>query len=849
MGALLGDGGFRSGQPSFTSEDQFILDEVQRRLPDGDELVRSSRNAKRYDYRINGGKVKEAVKGLGLWGHKSVEKFVPKHYLWTTYENRLALLQGLMDTDGSAITAGAAVFNSSSEQLTKDTQFLIQSLGGTASISLRTAPLKQGHNLAYNVHIRLPLGMCPFLLPRKADYFHYTRHQKPLRGIKLIEFVGVEEVQCIRIKDPKGLYITDDFIVTHNSSLYSLRLTVLTGRPELQNVPQDLRDWYAAISEAPGMWVGDNVRFTGKDMRQRLSDELAQPLDALVMTPKGYRTIDDLSLGDKVLDPWGKHARIIEEHPLGTKSVYRVRLSDGSSTECCIDHLWAVQTRDDIGYKPITARVMSLQELMTKPLRYGGKNARLKWYIPGLQDNQIDLTRDDMDYEVHRVITPYVLGAFLGDGNLSSRQLFFAGIEKDLVERVDFELPKGCSLGSSKRGSHYVRGTWKGLQEAFEVLGLRGTLSRTKFVPEKYLFTTAENRLELLRGLMDTDGTVRVACTGTAQFSSLSKDLATAVQFLSQSLGGRSNISQRADGAYQVSVSLPDNIVPFWTSRKRTSYESFQVKPKTGYRSIVNIEHVGEKEVKCITLDTNEGLYLTNDFIITHNCRLTTEPDPHVTLRKLYTTSERARIPINSAFALTSIYPPFQSADLQQRSLVIKFKAIPEGERQSNWLEHQLGRFGGRSNWVLYQLLALRDFFRVVKTDWDDSYKSYNRLANYEQAVILMARVLGLKAVTQDVLRRLAYNAPEGGDDATMEGLKEFAQDKKPGELFAAGEIVDWAENQEDYKQDSVLISSRKIGRYIRAHEYDVQKYAKIVPKRGANRTLYFVERQKPEMG
>ncbi|KKK79980.1 hypothetical protein LCGC14_2828070, partial [marine sediment metagenome] len=171
LGALLGDGGFRSGQPSFTSEDQFILDEVQRRLPDGDELVRSSRNAKRYDHRINGGKVKEAVKGLGLWGHKSVEKFVPKHYLWTTYENRLALLQGLMDTDGSAVTAGAAVFNSSSEQLTKDTQFLIQSLGGTASISLRTAPLKQGHNLAYNVHIRLPLGMCPFLLPRKADYF------------------------------------------------------------------------------------------------------------------------------------------------------------------------------------------------------------------------------------------------------------------------------------------------------------------------------------------------------------------------------------------------------------------------------------------------------------------------------------------------------------------------------------------------------------------------------------------------------------------------------------------------------------------------------------------------------
>src|SRR5262249_32700454 len=71
-------------------------------------------------------------------------------------------------------------------------------------------------------------------------------------------------------------------------------------------------------------------------------------------------------------------------------------------------------------------------------------------------------------------------------------------------------------------------------------------------------------------------------------------------------------------------------------------------------------------------------------------CWLITEPHPTVTLRKLYTTSDRAQIPVNTTYAITSIYPTFQSADLQQRSVMLKFKAIPEGQRQSNWVQDKL---------------------------------------------------------------------------------------------------------------------------------------------------------------
>lgn len=282
MGALLGDGSFRTSTPGFTSIDQFVLDKVASRLPEEQKLARSSQSGKSCDYRIQNGAassnlVRDIVTELGLWGHLSPEKFIPAVFKWTTSQNRLELLQGLMDTDGTAVTPGAAVFNTSSERLKEDVIFLVQSLGGRATCSLRTAPLKNGTGLlAYNVQIRMPLGVCPFTLPHKVAYYGGTRHQKPLRAIDKIEYIGKKETQCITIDDPEGLYITDDFIVTHNSSLYSLRLQVLNGRPALRNQPTDVRDWYASIVSQDGLHVIDNVHMVNKELRQRLSDEICR---------------------------------------------------------------------------------------------------------------------------------------------------------------------------------------------------------------------------------------------------------------------------------------------------------------------------------------------------------------------------------------------------------------------------------------------------------------------------------------------------------------------------------------------------------------------------------------------
>lgn len=230
-------------------------------------------------------------------------------------------------------------------------------------------------------------------------------------------------------------------------------------------------------------------------------------------------------------------------------------------------------------------------------------------------------------------------------------------------------------------------------------------------------------------------------------------------------------------------------------------------------------------------------------------CRLITEPDPHVTLRRLYTTSDRARIPVHVTFAVTSIYPPFQSADLRQRSFMLNFKAIAEGKRRGGWIDAQLKNSNGRKDWLLQHIKALELFFKRVEEEWDPNYLSFHRLENYEQCLIIMARVLGLSLVTREAMAKMLQNL-NSFDDTTLEGLAEFAMNWKRGhgtKSFTAGDVVDWAIDAEGYTQDIVLTNSRRLGRYIKAHEYEIAQSAKIViQERKGNKALYHVEDKAP---
>jgi hypothetical protein len=226
VGALLGDGSVNSGVVRLTSADQQIVAMVAALLPSG---VAIGAFDGRYSYNIVdalgrrgrtvGGeyvqsRARSVVTAAGIRGLKSSDKFIPAAYKFSSSSDRLALLQGLMDTDGSA-TGGASAFYTSSPRLAEDVRFIVQSLGGTATHNVK--PDARGYKDQHDIHLNLPTGMVPFRLDRKIAQLRMRKHP-PGRTIVAVDRVGRRPVRCITVEAANGLYLTDNFIVTHNSA-------------------------------------------------------------------------------------------------------------------------------------------------------------------------------------------------------------------------------------------------------------------------------------------------------------------------------------------------------------------------------------------------------------------------------------------------------------------------------------------------------------------------------------------------------------------------------------------------------------------------------------------------------
>jgi phosphate starvation-inducible PhoH-like protein len=238
LGLLLGDGCLTcSTTPSFATNDPELADslghlipgiEVRRKSEIDYVLVRSS--SRGGDVRIKN-PVTVALQQLGLAGTRSNTKFVPRDYLFNSPAVRLAVLQGLFDSDGGPVTQQGRTcriqFGTSSDRLRDDVAFLVQSLGGVVNKRTRKAEgRKPGLARGRAVHhrsdarildIRLPEGVVPFRLARKAAKYDATGGGRPMRFIDRIEPAGTEEAVCIRVAAADSLYVTEDFLLTHNT--------------------------------------------------------------------------------------------------------------------------------------------------------------------------------------------------------------------------------------------------------------------------------------------------------------------------------------------------------------------------------------------------------------------------------------------------------------------------------------------------------------------------------------------------------------------------------------------------------------------------------------------------------
>lgn len=222
LGSLLGDGGF-TGALAFTKLDPGVVEAVAVGVgAEGCELrVRSGAPG---NYQISGRQYHQnpllpKLEQLGLRGHLSIHKFIPAQYLNATRESRLALLRGLMDTDGSA-EGTSRIFNTSSLQLALDVQYLVRSLGGIAVMGDREPffTYKSERRTGQTAY-RMSMSNVPdavFQHSRKAGIEHLPTKQRHLY-IESIEPAGREDARCIQVSHSSALYVTDDFIVTHNT--------------------------------------------------------------------------------------------------------------------------------------------------------------------------------------------------------------------------------------------------------------------------------------------------------------------------------------------------------------------------------------------------------------------------------------------------------------------------------------------------------------------------------------------------------------------------------------------------------------------------------------------------------
>jgi phage terminase large subunit GpA-like protein len=361
----------------------------------------------------------------------------------------------------------------------------------------------------------------------------------------------------------------------------------------------------------------------------------ALSLDTPIATPTGWTTMGALTAGDMVFDERGAPCRVtFATEVMYGRECFAVEFDDGAQIVADAEHLWSV----DDDHRPGAPRVMTTQEI-SATLKYGAKQ-RNRYAIPTCGPLQTA--------EVELPVEPYTLGVWLGDGHSLGLRVYgaphdLAEIERGVIAdgyetstRVD-----GKGLGvmtvdkSNTNRTGRAGGAGKGLLGALHRADLIKTSGGQKHIPPAYLRASPEQRVSLLQGLMDTDGTV--AKNGVCSFTTTQRSLAMQVRELAVSLGLKARVRERQTSCKYKGVDTPGkpswNVVfiaydtqpVFKLPRKKERQPPLEAnRPgQVRRRRIIAIRPVESVPVRCITVDSPNHLYLAGETMIpTHNTEL-----------------------------------------------------------------------------------------------------------------------------------------------------------------------------------------------------------------------------------
>lgn len=354
-----------------------------------------------------------------------------------------------------------------------------------------------------------------------------------------------------------------------------------------------------------------------------------QPLHYPVKTPNGWKTIGSLVVGDKIISPKGNIESITGIYDKGIKPTYEITFSDGRKTECCEDHLWKIYNKSFKNHKDSNDGWIICDT--TKLIQYMNSNSSTrKFYIPLVNDDKVTADKDFY-------INPYIMGVLIGDGCLTTNNVQFTNSETEIISNVEELLDQEYKIRTDNRGNNFISlisnngHTLNKYKEELKRLGLFGKLSYEKYIPEEYKNGSFAQKIELIQGLMDTDG----SADNSLSYSTTSKQLADDIIDIIRSIGGIAYYSIRntkythnneinnirRKTSYRINIRYNDpKMLVTTTKHKNKLSNNYQYNDLK--LEIIDIKRVEDQEIRCIYIDSDDHLYITNDYIVTHNTHI-----------------------------------------------------------------------------------------------------------------------------------------------------------------------------------------------------------------------------------
>lgn len=435
-----------------------------------------------------------------------------------------------------------------------------------------------------------------------------------------------------------GKDVTDHLQAGHG--LEDLDITWPTQEAPKTTLAPDIWDFLAAEDE-PYDWLipgllerGDRLILTGFEGLGKALD-----IDTPIPTPSGWTTMGELAIGDEAFGPDGAPTRIVAATDTMTdRPCYRVTFSDGAQIVADANHLWVTETLPAREAASRQARRAETQSRGTDQrhkrvhhpavITTEGIAATLHARGGHALNHSIETTAPLQYPERDLPIDPYLLGAWLGDGTSAHAEITCD--DPEIIDRIrstgqpvaKMATPYGYRLTCGTRNNRSPHSA----QAKLRKLGVLGN----KHIPSTYLTASVKQRLALVQGLMDTDGTVGVQSAGTAvcEFSVCNRRLADDMLDLLHGLGikvtmrsGPAKLNGRTVGT-RWRLAFQTDLPVFHLTRKAERQVPQRTR-RSKLRYITAVEPVESVPVRCIQVDRADGMFVAGrECIPTHNSML-----------------------------------------------------------------------------------------------------------------------------------------------------------------------------------------------------------------------------------